>query len=315
MARTLSSPSDFAIFQTLQRSGVRLGRAAALGDGLAVAQWRRERLSGRQLMGYDMPGHHTLSLYLRGGESCFRLGHNGLYGGAGKLCVLPARHYSRWSMDDDVGFLHLYISPDRLGREAVMRFDREPRELELRDLTYIQDPRLAAACQGLFAADRDGPAARLTASSAAEAILHHLLAQNTGRTARRPLGGLAPAVRRRVRDYVDAHLADPLALDELAGVAALSTYHFARMFHTSFGTSPHAWVQARRLARAQSLLAAGAGDLAGIAQACGFGNASHLGRLFLRATGLTPGQYRQALRGGMAPVQAKFAEGTEASRP
>jgi AraC family transcriptional regulator len=315
MARTLPCPADFSIFQTLQRSGVRLDRAAALGDGLAIAQWHRERRSGRQLMGYDMPGHHTLSLYLRGGDSCFRLGHSGLYGGAGKLCVLPARHYSRWSMDDDVSFMHLYISSERLGREAVMRFDREPRELELRDLTYIQDPRLAAACYSLFAAEQGGPAAKLAASSAAEAILHHLLAQNTGQSTRRPLGGLAPTVRRRVRDYVDAHLEQPLTLDELARVASLSTYHFAHMFRTSFGMPPHAWVLARRLARAQALLAAGTVDLAGAAQACGFGNASHLSRLFLRATGVTPGQYRQALRGGAAPVQTQVTERAGTSRP
>jgi AraC family transcriptional regulator len=101
-------------------------------------------------------------------------------------------------------------------------------------------------------------------------------------------------VRRRIRDYVDAHLAEPLTLDELAGVAALSTYHFARMFHTSFGEPPHAWVRARRLAHARKLLAAGKGDLAGIAQASGFGNASHLARVFRDAVGVTPGQYRSA---------------------
>ena len=34
-------------------------------------------------------------------------------------------------------------------------------------------------------------------------------------------------------------------------MAALSTYHFARMFHTSFGEPPHAWVRARRIERAR----------------------------------------------------------------
>ena len=44
------------------------------------------------------------------------------------------------------------------------------------------------------------------------------------------------------------------------------------------------------------LLAAGKGDLAGIAQASGFGNASHLSRVFRDAIGVTPGQYRSARR-------------------
>ena len=97
-------------------------------------------------------------------------------------------------------------------------------------------------------------------------------------------------------DYVDAHLDAPLTLAELAGVAALSTYHFARMFHTSFGEPPHACARAPDRAR-QALLAAGKSDLASIAQASGFGSASHLSRVFRDAAGVTPGQYRGARAG------------------
>jgi len=298
MSKIASAPSDFTLFHTLRNAHVQLDRAATLGEGLAVAQWDRDQRAGRALMDYDTPGHHTLSLYLRGGETCFRLGHRDLHGGAGKFCVLPDRHHSRWSMNEEVRFLHLYIAPQRMAREAVMRLDREPRELELRDRTYIQDPSLAQVCRALLAADWNVPAGRLAASSAAETVLHHLLTQNTGRAGRaNALGGLAPGVRRRVRDYVDAHLGEPLTLDVLAGVAALSTYHFARMFRASFGEPPHAWVLGRRLAHARTLLACARDDLASVAQACGFGNASHFSRAFLQATGTTPGQYRAAARG------------------
>ena len=299
MSKIASAPSDFTLFHTLRDASVQLDRAATLGEGLAVTQWNRDQRADRALMDYDTPGHHTLSLYLQGGETCFRLGHSDLHGGAGKFCVLPDRHHSRWSMNEQVRFLHLYIAPQRLAREAVMRLDREPRELELRDRTYIQDSSLAEVCRALLAADWNVPAARLAASTAAETVLHHLLTQNTGRPSRpTALGGLAPVVRRRVRDYVDAHLAEPLTLDVLAGIAALSTYHFARMFRSSFGEPPHAWVLGRRLAHARILLASSPDDLASVAQACGFGNASHLNRVFQQATGVTPGQYRAAMRGG-----------------
>lgn len=294
MAPVASAPTDFSVFRTLSRSTARLARAVTLGEGMAISQWSR---SACETMGYDAPGHHTLSLYLRGGDKSFRLGHDALHGGAGKFCVLPAEHYSRWSMNDPVHFLHLYIAPERLAREAVLRLDREPRTLELRDRTYIQDASLIDVCRQLLGTDWNQPADRLAASSAAETVLHHLLDQGVARKAGAPArGGVAPAVRRRVMDYVEAHLAEPLTLDQLAGVAALSTYHFARMFHASFGEPPHAWVRARRIARARGLLAAGKGDLAGIAQACGFGNASHLARVFRDAVGATPGQYRSAHR-------------------
>lgn len=294
MGTIASAPADFSVFRTLSRSTATLERASPLGEGMAISQWGR---SANETLGYDTPGHHTLSLYLHGGDKSFRVGHDALHGGAGKFCVLPAEHYSRWCMQDTVHFLHLYIAPERLAREAVMRLDCEPRTLELRDRTYIQDDSLNDVCRQLLGTDWSQPADRLAASSAAETVLHHLLNQGvTRKTAQPARGGLAPAVRRRIMDYVDAHLHEPLTLDQLAGVAALSTYHFARMFHTSFGEPPHAWVRGRRLAHARGLLAAGKGDLAGIAQASGFGNASHLSRVFRDAVGVTPGQYRSARR-------------------
>jgi len=292
MGNTATAPADFSVFRTLSRSTATLQRATSLGEGMAISQWSR---IARETLGYETPGHHTLSLYLHGGDRSFRVGQDSLHGGAGKFCVLPAEHHSRWCMNDNVHFLHLYIAPQRLAREAVMRLDCEPRTLELRDRTYIQDDSLIDVCRRLLGADWNEPADRLAASSAAETVLHHLLMQGVARKTPQPArGGLAPGVRRRVMDYVDAHLADPLTLDELAGVAALSTYHFARMFHASFGEPPHGWVRGRRLARAQHLLSAGKGDLASIAQACGFGSASHLARVFRAAIGITPGQYRGA---------------------
>lgn len=292
MGNTATAPADFSVFRTLSRSTATLQRAASLGEGMAISQWSR---TARETLGYETPGHHTLSLYLHGGDKSFRVGQDSLHGGAGKFCVLPAEHHSRWCMNDNVHFLHLYIAPQRLAREAVMRLDCEPRTLELRDRTYIQDDSLIDVCRQLLGTDWREPGDRLAASSAAETVLHHLLMQGVVRKPPQPArGGLAPGVRRRVMEYVDAHLADPLTLEELAGVAALSTYHFARMFHASFGEPPHAWVRGRRLARARSLLAAGKGDLAGVAQASGFGSASHLARVFRDAIGVTPGQYRSA---------------------
>ena len=91
-------------------------------------------------------------------------------------------------------------------------------------------------------------------------------------------GGLAPALRRRLCEYIEQNLADPLSLGQLAALAALSEYHFARMFRLSMGCSVHDWVAARRLDRAQALLRETALPLADIAAACGYAGASHLSR-------------------------------------
>ncbi len=48
-------------------------------------------------------------------------------------------------------------------------------------------------------------------------------------------GGLAPYLRRRLADWIEAHLHEPITLGRLAELACLSEFHVARMFRTSFG--------------------------------------------------------------------------------
>ena len=74
----------------------------------------------------------------------------------------------------------------------------------------------------------------------------------------RNVGSHFPALRKGVGDDDDRrprHILfdQPLALGELARLVALSEYHFARMFSTSFGLPPHRYVLQRRLLRARRL--------------------------------------------------------------
>jgi AraC family transcriptional regulator len=95
-------------------------------------------------------------------------------------------------------------------------------------------------------------------------------------------------------EYIDQHLEDPISLGQLAGMCALSEYHFARMFRQSFGLPPHQYLLARRVTRAQALLRSGTLPLNEIALMCGFSSASHFTHRFRQAMGATPGEYRQA---------------------
>jgi AraC-like DNA-binding protein len=112
----------------------------------------------------------------------------------------------------------------------------------------------------------------------------------------RAQGGLAPATLRRIRDYVDAHLDRNIELESLAATAELSLFHFARTFKQSQGTTPHAFVLERRLAKARELLTATDLPLSEIALTVGFADQSHLARSFRQMTGVPPGQFRR-LRG------------------
>ncbi|MBP0110651.1 helix-turn-helix domain-containing protein, partial [Bradyrhizobium vignae] len=97
----------------------------------------------------------------------------------------------------------------------------------------------------------------------------------------------------RVLDYVEANLESELGLDQMASIACLSRYHFARAFKKAVGQSPHRYVSARRLDRAKALLMAGDRPLVEIALALGFSSQANFTRAFTQATGQAPGRYRQ----------------------
>jgi AraC family transcriptional regulator len=109
-------------------------------------------------------------------------------------------------------------------------------------------------------------------------------------------GGLAPATLRRVQVFVEANLARPIHLNDLAARAALSPYHFARAFRKSAGMTPRAFVEHRRIEHAKRLLTGSSRSLADVAVETGFGTQSRLTTTFKRRTGFTPAAYRRGRR-------------------
>jgi AraC family transcriptional regulator len=98
---------------------------------------------------------------------------------------------------------------------------------------------------------------------------------------------------RRVTDFVSEHLFDDITLADMARVAGLSTFHFARTFAAAFGVPPHCYVSRMRLDRAMAQIADGKLPLAQIAFDARFSSQSSFTRAFRRATGITPAEYRR----------------------
>ena len=284
-----SLPSD--VFDVLSHSRARLHRRAELGDGLAVAQWSNSFDVARY-----MPGHHTLSLYLDGGHGTYREDAPSERGGPGKLCLMPAGHEVNWVVGTEQTFVHLYFEADRLAPLALRLLDREPREVRLPELNFCDDPELGAGLVRLASLDWNDPGQRIAANELGHAALAHVLARHAGRAPRGAIrGGLAPALRRRLVDWLDARLERPVTVGEMAAFCALSETHFAHMFRASLGAAPHEWIVARRIERAAALLRSRrAPSLEEVARATGHASASHLVRRFKARWGMTPGQYRAA---------------------
>lgn len=101
---------------------------------------------------------------------------------------------------------------------------------------------------------------------------------------------------RRVLDYIDENLENEISVADLADVAALSTFHFARMFTALMGLPPPKYVSRRRLENAMKMLASSNLPLAEVAHRSRFSSQAAFSRAFHRVTGVTPGEYRRLVR-------------------
>jgi AraC family transcriptional regulator len=100
----------------------------------------------------------------------------------------------------------------------------------------------------------------------------------------------------RVIDYMTAHLEDSIDLDDLAAVACLSPFHFARLFRKKTGVPPYRYLSSMRLERAKKLLTHTNVQLSEIALVCQFSNQTNFTRAFRQFAGLTPNVYRNITR-------------------
>jgi len=109
-------------------------------------------------------------------------------------------------------------------------------------------------------------------------------------------GGLSPSAMRRVCDYIDQHFAERIQITELANIAALSIYHFARQFKLSAGVTPHCYINRKRIDVARTMLMQTDLSVTEVAIAAGFSDQSHFTRLFRHFIGTTPGRFRWSLQ-------------------
>jgi AraC-like DNA-binding protein len=98
----------------------------------------------------------------------------------------------------------------------------------------------------------------------------------------------------RGRDFLLAHPADRLRLDDVARAACLSSYHFHRAFRRAFGCTPHEYLTRYRLDRACSLLTGTGRSVTDVCLDVGFESLGSFSSLFRRRFGVSPRSFRDA---------------------
>ena len=98
----------------------------------------------------------------------------------------------------------------------------------------------------------------------------------------------------RARDAIHARFAEPLRLDQLAREAALSPFHFLRIFRSAFGETPHQYLTRVRIEAAKRLLLADA-PVTDVCFEVGFQSLGSFSALFARRVGAPPSAFRRRL--------------------
>lgn len=98
----------------------------------------------------------------------------------------------------------------------------------------------------------------------------------------------------RVVDHINAHLDDPLDLDALAEIAALSRFHWHRTYRGITGETVHSTVKRLKLNRASAALKSGDLSIAEIGRQAGYSTPESFGRAFKTQLGMSPALFRKS---------------------
>ena len=205
----------------------------------------------------------------------------------GSLAVLPAGIDAACDRSADTTSLLICVEPGRLALAAA---EESAFAAELVDRMTGYDANLLHLGRLLIEeCAADYPRGALFWNEAASRFISALVARHT--SGPRPSDGvLDAAMLGRLRDYLMAHLDEPIDVATLARMTKRSQFHFSRVFRRSVGVSLYRYIVYLRLRRAVELVREGRLGLAEIAASTGFADQSHLSRWVRRVHGASPTQ-------------------------
>jgi len=114
----------------------------------------------------------------------------------------------------------------------------------------------------------------------------------------------------RVMDYIESHVDQDLTLEELAGIANFSKYHFHRIFRAMSGQTLGRFISRVRLEKAANRLMQNPGtSITEIALDCGYSGPASFAKAFKEKFGMNAGQWRKEKSKGRNPGKMKSNPG------
>ena len=197
--------------------------------------------------------------------------------------------------------MHVYLKQDVVDEVSEELYpDRQSRRRVV-SVFGSDDPTLRLFMTAIGASlDRPPQGNALKVEYLSYALAAHLLRNHStlaaGTSLPRPAETLNSRQLAAIGEYVDSSLSRNVTVSELAAIVGLARSQFLRRFKASTSVSPYQYVMLRRIKKAKQYLADPKLDVLSIAMLCGFSNRAHFASTFRRALGVTPGEYRLAIR-------------------
>jgi AraC family transcriptional regulator len=283
-------------------------RITAFGGSLSAAIWRFQNKSLYELKNCANQDTDIVGMAIAGR-------HHHTYFGDGRLKwsrALPAFHMNLvvaqeqprgiFTSEQPFSYLHVYVPHVMVERVAVESgLTKASQAVTLIDPMGSPDPSAEFVCRQIIREMiRGDESSRMMIDALSQQLVIHLVRQHSSVSGSKALADSSgPGYRdwrlRNAIDYLEAHLADDIGLDDVAAVVGLSTAHLADLFRQGTGEPPHRWLMNRRLARACELLANPTLSITEIAHRCGFASSQHLAAVTRRRLATTPTAYRREL--------------------
>ena len=112
----------------------------------------------------------------------------------------------------------------------------------------------------------------------------------------------------RVIGYMKTHLEEPLNLDHFAQVAAISKFHFVKVFEETTGTTPYHFLACLRIQRAKERLLHSKASITEICMEVGYASLGSFSQTFSELVGVSPKEFRAM------PARLTLLEFTKAAK-
>jgi AraC family transcriptional regulator len=213
----------------------------------------------------------------------------------GDVSLLTRSQASHWHWTKQIDVTHVYLSDAVVSRVAADVLERPVAAVRLHDILRTHSPIVTEIVNAISReAAGNGIGGALYVDALSTQLVVNLLrnfaaVQFVDKSGR---GELPPAICKRIVEYIEARIDQPLTLEELAEVAAMGVWTFGKRFRASFQITPHQYVVDRRIKKAQQMLAVGRLPVKAIASECGFADQAHLTRVMRARLGRTPASLR-----------------------